>query len=212
MKLLIVFLMAAGVLITASSCERIPGCTDIIANNYNEKATVDNGTCQFTGVVSFYLDQYGPNATVTVDSQTATTGTAYPDGLPNCGVGSGCATFTLPAGTHNYTAVSSLSSWSGTVNINANGCSLVPLSQKSGGVIFWTATGSGNIFVTINGVTDTVTTPFNVGYAPSCGNPGCATFYLPAGTYSYSAVSSVSGNLGTNTVIISPDGCNTVQF
>ena len=54
-------------------------------------------------------------------------------------------------------------------------------------VMFWTNVNEGVVTVTIAGQTGTIT-GFVTGGQPNCGNSVSANFYLPAGTYTYTAV------------------------
>ena len=212
-KLLVSTILAFAFLITIQSCQRERGCTDPYASNYNPNAQVDNGTCRYNGVATFYFDQDGPTATVSVNGQTANVTASYQSGAPACGISAaGCANFTLPAGTYPYTASSALSSWNGTVTIYASSCALVNLQQSTGAVTFWTNTSSfGNITVTVTGNGSATVTSYITGGVPSCGFTGCATFDLLPGTYTYSAVS-VSGSTWSGTVVVTGDGCQPVEL
>lgn len=71
-------------------------------------------------------------------------------------------------------------------------------SSGSGQVVFWTNQDymCGFITVTINGTSENISSYYYS--APDCNAQGCATFSLPAGSYSYSAVCSgysMSGNV-----------------
>jgi hypothetical protein len=213
-KQLLSFTLIACVLVTIESCERIQGCTDVTASNYNPSATYDNGTCKYNGVATFYFDQNGPNATVNVNGQTAQVTANYQTGAPTCGTSAvGCANFTLPVGNYAYTASSPLSSWSGQVAVTANGCALVNLQQTSGSVTFFTESANyGTITVTITGgATGQVTAVQSA--IPLCGASGCATFNLVPGTYSYTAVASIGGTTwGPTAFTVTTDGCLTLQF
>ena len=82
-----------------------------------------------------------------------------------------------------------------------------------GNVTFWF--GSSNMApatVTIYGQSNDIT-QFYTGGTPACNSAGCANFYLPAGTYSYTAQSSqyTWGMSGTTlTATVPANGCATI--
>lgn len=107
--------------------EKIFGCTDPSSSNYNPVANTDNGTCEYTGDVTFWYNSNGTNATVTIGSRVGYITQYYPSYNPTCG-SSGCANFTLDVGSYYYYAESSFSTWSGTVYVSKNGCARVLLN------------------------------------------------------------------------------------
>lgn len=125
-NLLLVFVL----LTTIMGCQKEPvkifGCTDPSATNYNSSANTDNGTCSYSGRVTFWYNSNGTNATVYVGGYVAYVTQYYPTYDPSCG-SSGCANFTLPPGTYSYSASSTWSSWSGYVTITKNGCAMICL-------------------------------------------------------------------------------------
>lgn len=155
------------------------------------------------------------NISVTVNGVTKTITQYYSSGAPACGA-SGCATFDLPAGTYAFTASCTSKNWNGNITIIAGNCSRSQLTS-SGGIpttgqgMFWTASdlGCGNINVTVNGVTKTITQFYSSG-TPPCGQVGCATFDLAPGTYNYTA--SCSGKNWSGTINITTGGCNRIQL
>ena len=85
-----------------------------------------------------------------------------------------------------------------------------------GNVMFWTDRNEGNVQVTINGQTATVT-GFVTGGVPSCGNAVSANFSLPEGSYTYSVVAGPSpsypnGYTATGTAISQYGICNAYQL
>lgn len=66
------------------------------------------------------------NITVTLSATTGVISSYYNSGTPDCGA-TGCANYTLPAGTYNFTAKCSTKNWSGSITITANGCSKMRL-------------------------------------------------------------------------------------
>ena len=113
-----------------SSCTRdVRGCTDPAAVNYNNTATYNDGSCQYSGEVIFWHDEnLGSYTTVYIDGYSNQITLFYPGTAPNCG-DVGCATFVLPAGNYTYDATTGPGgySWSGTVTVYANDCSDVLL-------------------------------------------------------------------------------------
>ena len=189
------------------SCQRIHGCTDPYAYNYNPDAQVSNGSCQYG--VTFYFDQNGANASVNIANQSGNVTANFQNGAPNCGA-QGCANFYLPVGAYPYTAQSATTSWSGTLNVTA-GCNVVLLAQSTGSVVFWTASNTfGTITVNINNGSGTISS-YVTGGVPSCGFTGCATFDLQPGVYAYTATSQ-SGASWNGSVNVSGDACQPVQL
>ena len=207
-KLALSLLIVAVTLITIESCQRVQGCTDVTAANYNPNATFDNGTCKY--LASFYFDVSAPSAIVTINGQSSATSGYFTGGAPACGA-SGCANFTLPTGTYNYTATSSSTSWTGSVDVSSNGCNAILLPQNSGNVTFYFDQNGPNATVNIGGQTATVSSNYQTG-APTCGilAAGCANFTLTPGTYNYSASSTLTTWSGS--VTITAEGCTEVSL
>lgn len=65
---------------------------------------------------------------VNLSTSSATISQFYSSGTPECGA-SGCANFTLEPGTYNFTASCSSKNWSGSINITANGCARLRLTD-----------------------------------------------------------------------------------
>lgn len=186
-------------IIAVSGCKREHGCTDPAASNYNPNARVDNGTCAYNGQATFYFPNYGPTASVTINGQTAQITQVFTGGITSCNV-EGCANFSMPKGSYPYTASSSALSWSGTIGVDAGGCSIVQLANAD--VTFWSSSFN-NVTVTIGGQTATITQ--NYATSPGCSVAGCANFYLPvsSGAYIYSATDGVNqwnGNITVNAI------------
>lgn len=142
-----------------------------------------------TGTVTFWTKNIGgTNPVVTLNGNEATISQNY-SSAPICNA-SGCATFALAPGTYQYTASGS-QSWSGYITISSDGdCvtqELVNNSSSYANAIFWTQTdlGCGNISVYIHGTSGTISGHYSS--TPSCGSYGCANFYLPVGTYTFTA-------------------------
>ncbi len=61
------------------------------------------------------------NITVTISNTSGTISQYYSSATPTCGAG-GCANFTLPPGTYNYTAGCTNKTWDGIINVTVGGC------------------------------------------------------------------------------------------
>ncbi len=115
-------------IVSISGCQKdVMGCTQYGAINYNSRATMDNGTCQFTGRAVFWFDSPREFTTVYLNSSQSYITQYYPAALPSCG-SNGCANFTLPAGTYTYHAESAVSIWDGSMTVYAGECSLILLN------------------------------------------------------------------------------------
>lgn len=132
-------------IILCSACskeEKICGCADESAANYNSEANCDDGTCTYNGKVTFwtYEPSWAMNSHVVVTvvgaSQAQTITMSYiPVTAPNYCNASGCANFTLPVGQYNYEAkllngrIKPDKTYSGKINIEKNNCLLVRLEN-----------------------------------------------------------------------------------
>lgn len=110
----------------APTVQYLPGCTDPTANNYNNLANYNDGSCKYNGNVTFWYNSSGTNATVHIGAYTGYVTMYYSGYDPYCGA-AGCANFTLPAGTYSYSAQSTFSSWSGVVTVYGKNCTKVLL-------------------------------------------------------------------------------------
>ncbi|WP_294819097.1 hypothetical protein [uncultured Flavobacterium sp.] len=63
---------------------------------------------------------------VSVEGQSGSITQYYYNGTPECGAG-GCANFTLPAGTYNFTASCSTHNWNSTITVSGGSCSKMRL-------------------------------------------------------------------------------------
>jgi len=102
---------------------KVYGCMDPSSTNYNSSANVNDGTCKYEGKVTFWYNSSGSDATVYINNQTGLITGYYPDYNPICGSAE-CANFTLPVGTYTFTAKSTWKTWSGSITIYKNGCTL----------------------------------------------------------------------------------------
>lgn len=105
----------------------VKGCTDPSAVNYNSSANTNDGSCQYNGKATFWYNSVGTTATVYMGGQSGQITVYYTSGTPTCGSATGCANFTLPTGTYNYSASSTFSTWSGQVTIDKDNCKLILL-------------------------------------------------------------------------------------
>jgi major membrane immunogen (membrane-anchored lipoprotein) len=97
------------------------GCMDPTSTNYNPLATKDDGSCKYSGNITFWYNSNGTNAKVTVGGQIGYITGYYSSGVPSCG-SNYCANFTLPTGTYNFVAQSSWHTWKGTITVPKNDC------------------------------------------------------------------------------------------
>ena len=111
-----------------TGCQKeVMGCTHVYASNYNPQATMENGTCQYSGNAVFWFNSPRGNATVSINGIAGYITQYYPVAYPVCG-SNGCANFILVAGIYSYHAESSANIWDGTMTVNANECSLILLN------------------------------------------------------------------------------------
>ena len=192
------------------------GTTTITAGGCSKIELTNSGGGSTTGQGMFWIasDLGCGNITVVCNGISRVISTIYATSPP-CGT-SGTATFNLSPGTYSYTASCSGKNWSGTITITAGGCSKVQLTSAGGGsttgqLTFWIRTdlGCGNINVTCNGVTKTITQYYSSG-APNCGATGCASFTLNPGTYSFTA--SCSGRTWSGNNTVTSGGCQMAEL
>ena len=123
---LVKMLFVCATLAAIGSCERIHGCTDVYAYNYNPDARVDNGSCKY-GVIFWTGTSSFGTITVNINNTSGDITSYITGGTPSCGF-TGCATFELLPGNYAYTASStSGASWSGTANISGDACQPIQL-------------------------------------------------------------------------------------
>ena len=112
------------------SCKKDPGCTDPTADNFNDLAEVNDGSCTYSGQVVFWMGNPFNFVDVNVNGCTKTISVYYPSGGVTCG-SNGCATFDLPIGTYSYSAEEEGSfglEWSGYFIVEKNTCLTLQLT------------------------------------------------------------------------------------
>jgi hypothetical protein len=207
------------------------GVADSYVEAYNAIMAIDcsngngggNGGGSSTGTAMIWsqIDHTCGNISVTINGITKIVSSYYSSGVPSCGA-SGCATFTLSPGTYSVSASCSNKNWNGTITVSANSCSTLRLDSTggnggngggstTGNAMVWTQIdhGCGNINVTINGTTKSISSYYSSG-APSCGASGCANFSLNPGTYSVTATCSTKSWNGS--VNVTSGGCYKLQL
>ncbi len=124
------------------SCKKkVMGCTDPSSLTYNSAATDDDGSCQYKGSATFWIDvfvggssTYTNNLTVTMSDGTTGIITTVVASAPSCGA-AGCFTYTAKPGTYSFVAQGdSTGEWAaagttlpppsyhGTITITSKGC------------------------------------------------------------------------------------------
>lgn len=128
MKTLFSILLLSIALIGFNSCKK-SGCTDPQADNYDYDANDNDGSCTYTGSVTFWMSTGSYYVDVTVNGSTKTISSNYAS-APDCGT-SGCANFTLPSGSYSYHAEEDTffpAEWNGTITVPKGGCQLLQLT------------------------------------------------------------------------------------
>jgi hypothetical protein len=187
------------------------GCTNSLATNYNGK-----DSCMYNGSAYFYVDvgilpSGSSPILVALDNSPSSQGQPiYNAGSAACG-GNGASftenwkdssskIFTYKAYYGSAYPVSDTGNWTGTVTLTANQCT--PVLLPAGGVTFYTSNSSyvtsvlndHDILVNMNicscqlGITQAYSS------APSYGASGCVSFFLPLGTYNYTAFANAGGS------------------
>ena len=86
--------------------------------------------------------------TVTINNQNAVMTEYFPNVIPSCGT-QGCANFSLPAGSYNYTATNGDTTWNGNVTVSKSVCTLQQLFCTTGNVTFWVDSAANNLKVSL---------------------------------------------------------------
>ena len=127
-KMMSILVMSIIILFT-SACkkEEIKNTNNVSGSTTNNSGSTGNGS------VLFWIssDLGCGNIKVTINGSTNYISSYY-SASPSCGA-SGCANFTLPIGSYNYTASCDSYTWSGTVKSTSNGCSKMQLTGNSDG-------------------------------------------------------------------------------
>ena len=111
-------MMVLSLMVVTSSCKK--------ESNEDSPSPSSSSTPQ-TGSVTFWYNSSGSIATVIINGQTGSITQYYATYDPTCG-SAGCANFTLPTGNYSYSASSTWSTWSGTVAISNNVCTMILLN------------------------------------------------------------------------------------
>lgn len=192
--------------------------------------TTGGGNTTSQGKATFWTSQSTgwSSIDVYIGGSFAGTITGYYTSVPSCGSGNN-VTITRNPGTYSYTAKSNKGdTWSGTVNIAANGCSTIRLdfSTTGGGttgggttgggstdntskVLFWTnQTQYGQIDIYVNNAfKGTITNSYSS--APNCGAAGCVTVAVSGNNNTWEAKSRIGNYRWTGSYSLQA-GCNTL--
>jgi hypothetical protein len=104
----------------------------------------------------------------------------------------------------------SASNYAPNANVDNGSC------KYYGNLMFWTNVNEGNVVITINGSSQTIT-GYVTGGTPNCGNNVSANFSLPQGSYTYTAVGPASpaypsGYSISGTATVVGNQCNSYQL
>ena len=112
------------------TCEYIDGCTDETATNYDEEASKDDGSCEYEGEVLLWTNcDLCCQVQVRIDGEyqgnTSVWYSATPD-APNCRA-TGCVSATLPVGSYEWSGTETCVGFivTGTFVVSANECTKV---------------------------------------------------------------------------------------
>jgi len=125
-KLIFACMVLCSIAFPSCQKEKVKGCTDSSATNFDSKAEENDGTCKYEGTVTFWMDG---SVTTNGEVDVVINGTSQQITLdltssPSCGA-TGCATFKLAPGTYNFVAEDqSPVSYqiTGTFTVEKNGC------------------------------------------------------------------------------------------
>ena len=199
------------------------GCSKMQLTSSGNTGGGTSGGGTSTGNAMFWIasDLGLGNITVTCNGISRTI-SGYYGSSPSCGA-TNCANFSLSPGTYSYSAKAGTASWSGTINVTSGGCSKMQLTYSgntgggtsgggtsTGNATFWVASdlGLGNITVTCNGISRTISSYYSS--SPSCGATNCANFSMSPGTYSYSAKAGTATWNGS--INVTSGGCSKMQL
>lgn len=214
---------AGNVTIAANGCITIR--LDFSSTGGTTGGTTGGGNTTSQGKATFWTSQSTgwSSIDVYVGGSFAGTITGYYSSVPSCGSGSN-VTITRNPGTYSYTAKSNKGdTWSGTVNVSANGCSTIRLDFSSTGggttgggttdntskVLFWTnQTQYGQIDIYVNNAfKGTITNSYSS--APNCGAAGCVTVAVSGNNNTWEAKSRIGNYRWTGSYSLQA-GCNTL--
>jgi hypothetical protein len=195
------YLVFAALLLVFSACKKENGLSP------EERSLKELNELQPIPVnLTFYKTEAAiGTVTVTIESENKTISVTSTSG--SCGA-TGSANFNLSVGSHDYTATDGIRYWAGTVVVSNGHCTvqriaLIDALSGDGEATFWNNEASVNVvYVTINGVTEQITSTTIATY---CNYTGSANFSLSYGTYSYSATDGTYNWSGT--VSVTPGGC-----
>ena len=124
--LVTISIISIGLIAFSSCSKKVSGCTDSAAGNYTSSAEEDDGSCYYTGDVTFWTaqsDAFGAmEVTVAGQSKTITRDVVDVAGPSSCTSCSDCANFRLRAGSYTYTATDGQVTRNGDVVITRDSC------------------------------------------------------------------------------------------
>lgn len=130
-RLPILLLFLSFLLAFQTGCRRERGCDDPLAVNWDPDADVNDGSCIYTGRVSFWTNGDGSCGNIDVYIAGAFSGTIenyFPTGIPECNQ-VGTLTLELEPGIYPYEAIDDCGTWTNSITIVSEGCLIQKLAQ-----------------------------------------------------------------------------------